>query len=145
MVTADAMGNWSYMVPAGMELMDGAMVMLSARSMGPSGEVTVSVNFTVDASTTVAVTSPVRESRVDTQRPEIRGTGEPGATITLVFDTGERATVTVDAMGNWSFTPAMPLRPGDFRANHRARSRRQHGHAAACVRRRRGVFTRRWR
>jgi hypothetical protein len=113
MVTADAMGNWRYTVPAGMELVDGAMVTVSATAMGADGPVTVSVTVTVDASTTVAVTSPMRESRVFERRPEVRGTAEPGVTITLVFDTGERATVTADAMGNWSFTPTMELSPGE--------------------------------
>jgi large repetitive protein len=73
----------------------------------------VSVTVTVDASTTVSVTSPMREARVRERRPELRGTAEPGATITLVFDTGERATVTADAMGNWSFTPTMELSVGE--------------------------------
>jgi hypothetical protein len=112
-VTADAMGNWRYTVPAGMELMDGAMVTVSATAMGAEGPVTVSVTVTVDASTTVTVTSPMREGRVRERRPEVRGTAEPGATITLVFDTGERATVTADAMGNWSFTPTMELAVGE--------------------------------
>ncbi|MFO0562579.1 MAG: Ig-like domain-containing protein [Polyangiales bacterium] len=123
MVTADAMGNWSYTVPAAMPLMDGATVMLSASAMGPSGVVTVSVTFTVDASTTVSITSPMSGAMVMETRPEIRGTGEPGATITLVFDSGERGTVTVDAMGNWSFTPTTSLSAGPHRVEVTARDR----------------------
>lgn len=111
-VMADAMGNWTYSVPAGMELMDGAMVTVTASAMGPDGLVRTTVSFTIDASTTVSITSPARESRTMETRPEIRGTGEPGATITLMFDSGERATVTVDAMGNWRYTPTTPLAEG---------------------------------
>lgn len=112
MVTADAMGNWTYTIPAGMELADGAMVTVTASASSGGATRMVSVTFNIDASTTLRVITPAAESRVTETRPTVSGTGEPGATVTLVFASGERATVTVDAMGNWSFTPTMPLPEG---------------------------------
>lgn len=112
MVTADAMGNWTYTIPAGMELADGAMVTVTASATSGGTTRRVSVTFTIDASTTVTVSAPVAGSSTMETRPAVVGTGEPGATVTLVFATGERATVTVDAMGNWRFTPTMPLPEG---------------------------------
>ncbi|GFE73806.1 Ig-like domain-containing protein [Novosphingobium sp. TCA1] len=59
------------------------------------------------------VTGPlVAGSSTNDSTPTFRGTGEPGATVT-VFDNGTRiGTATVGADGNWSFTPSTPLGDG---------------------------------
>ncbi|MCA1178232.1 Ig-like domain-containing protein [Pantoea rwandensis] len=45
--------------------------------------------------------------------PVLSGTAEPGSTVTVTDNTDTvLGTATVDALGNWTFTPANPLDPG---------------------------------
>ncbi|PJI47424.1 MAG: hypothetical protein CTR55_19790 [Pseudomonas sp.] len=48
----------------------------------------------------------------DDVRPEIQGTGKSGSTITVYDGEVELGTTTVDAKGNWSFTPTADLAEG---------------------------------
>ncbi len=59
------------------------------------------------------VTGPlVAGSSTNDSTPTFRGTGEPGATVTI-FDNGTRiGTATVGADGNWTFTLSTPLGDG---------------------------------
>ncbi|OWP36609.1 Ig-like domain-containing protein, partial [Pseudomonas nitroreducens] len=45
--------------------------------------------------------------------PTIDGKTEPGSTVEVTFPTGEVATTTADADGNWSVTPTQPLPEGE--------------------------------
>ncbi len=70
-----------------------------------------------DAASTSAVqiTSISDDELVATSSPIIKGKGKPGSTVTIILhsDTEQTAIVTVDANGNWSYTPTTPLEPGD--------------------------------
>ncbi len=59
------------------------------------------------------MTGPIANgSTTDDSQPEIRGTAEPGSTVTI-FDGGEAlGQMTADDTGNWSFTPETPLAEG---------------------------------
>ncbi|MDD5359409.1 MAG: Ig-like domain-containing protein, partial [Sulfurovaceae bacterium] len=48
--------------------------------------------------------------------PTISGTGEVGATISVIIN-GETLTTTVDSSGNWSVTPTTPLDDGSYTAD----------------------------
>lgn len=60
------------------------------------------------------ILSPQSNADVSTSQPVIQGTATPGSVVTLVIhsDAGTTVTVTTDANGNWSYTPATPLDPG---------------------------------
>ena len=62
----------------------------------------------------VEITSVQENQQVDSQTPVISGKGVPGSTITIVIHSTDpqTATVTVDANGNWVYTPTTPLAPG---------------------------------
>lgn len=61
------------------------------------------------------ITSITDNEQVATSTPQIKGKGVPGSTITIIIhsDTAQTATVTVDANGNWVYTPTTPLESGD--------------------------------
>ena len=53
-----------------------------------------------------------RGAVTDDTRPDIKGTGEPGATIEVFDGPKSIGTAIVDAQGNWSLTPTSPLLNG---------------------------------
>jgi len=64
---------------------------------------------------TVSVKEPFEGEAINTQQPEFQGQGPQGATITIVLESEEpiQATVRVNADGLWSWSPAVPLDPGE--------------------------------
>jgi hypothetical protein len=80
-------------------------------TLAASQEATTGATATTSA---VLITSIKEDQVVATESPVIRGKGIPGTTITIVIhsDTEQTAVVTVDANGNWVFTPSTPLEPG---------------------------------
>jgi hypothetical protein len=118
-VTADAMGNWSTAAPTGAIAMDGMVTITVSSRDAAENTANATSTITVD-SRVVAISAP---AMVMDACSEVRGIGEPGATITIVFDSGERGTVTVDAMGNWAITPTPQLGAGPHRVEVTARDR----------------------
>ena len=56
--------------------------------------------------TPVAITGPTAGQTVTTKRPVVTGTGEPGASVSVVTQSGKNlGTVIVGADGNWTLTP----------------------------------------
>lgn len=62
---------------------------------------------------TVDILTPASGSVLAERRPAVTGTAEPGSTVTLRLDNGQAVTVTVDANGDWSYTPMMDLADGN--------------------------------
>jgi hypothetical protein len=59
------------------------------------------------------IESPILNEDVSSTQPEIRGKGVPGSSITVIIHSDPITdTVTVDANGNWVYTPSTPLSPG---------------------------------
>lgn len=64
-------------------------------------------------SASLAIVSPTDEGTTTNDKPVIRGTSAPGATITLtIYSTPQTVTVTADANGDWVYTPDTPLQSG---------------------------------
>ncbi len=60
----------------------------------------------------ILITSPT-ENTSSSPQPTITGKAPPGATVTLVIRSNAiTVTVTADANGNWTYTPATPLESG---------------------------------
>ncbi|MBG4052440.1 Ig-like domain repeat protein, partial [Pseudomonas aeruginosa] len=102
-VTADGSGNWTFTPST--PLPNGTVV--NATATDPSGNASSPASVTVDA---VAPATPVVNPSNGTT---LRGTAEPGATVTLTDGNGNPiGQVTADGSGNWSFTPTTPLPNG---------------------------------
>lgn len=117
-------GSWMFTVPSA--LTDGVHS-FTAISFNLKGHSAESTHFTLtidtqapDAPQLSAVTDDVgtivgalhSDSVTDDAKPTFSGTGEVGDTITLYDGQTKLGTTTVDASGNWSFTPSQPLSDG---------------------------------
>ena len=71
------------------------------------------VTFTVDTTTAVVVLTPADGSTTTALTPEISGTGEAGAAISVTEGGLPVCTTTVLPDGSWSCSPALPQAPGD--------------------------------
>lgn len=58
------------------------------------------------------ISSPMTGTMTATKRPVITGTGTPGKVVVITVNGMEVGRATVDAMGNWSFTPDRDLPTG---------------------------------
>jgi MYXO-CTERM domain-containing protein len=93
-------GTWSFAAPT---LMEGAWTtsVVSTDSLGNMA--TDSQTFTVDTGTTVAIVYPADMATIGDAMPNIFGTGEPGASISVDVDGTVLGTAVVDTEGNWTF------------------------------------------
>jgi len=72
-----------------------------------------STTSTSASSSALLISSPIINEDVTSTTPQIRGKGTPGTTITVIIHSDPiTATVTVDASGNWIYTPTTPLTAG---------------------------------
>ncbi|MBM7119394.1 adventurous gliding motility protein AgmC [Archangium primigenium] len=114
-VMVDASGNWSYTPQT--DLTQGSHT-VSASATDAAGNPSPASNtntFTVDSIRPVApvVVTPANNTYVTTARPVITGTAEANTTVTVYLDgVAQPVTVTADASGNWTFTPATDLTQG---------------------------------
>ncbi len=123
--TVDEEGNWSFTPETPLDDGPHEITLVQRDPVGndskPSDPWVVIVKTTPpDAPVITAViddqgpvTGPIAKgSTTDDSQPEIRGTAEPGSTVTI-FDGGEVLGQTkADDNGNWSFTPETPLAEG---------------------------------
>jgi len=109
-VTVAGDGTWSIEVTT--ELSEGPhAIVVNATDAAGNGATDTSI-YTVDLSTTVAITLPTDGARVMTATPTITGTGEPGATVVVSVDGTEVGTTTVGADGTWSVAVSTALAEG---------------------------------
>ena len=118
--TVAADGTWS--VTPTVALPDGLARFDVATRDAAGNTANTTVNLTVD--TTISLTAQLApssdsgtadDSLTNDNTPMLRGTGEPGASITVTSPTGEVLTTTVVADGTWSVTPTMVLPDGPAR------------------------------
>ncbi|BAI95536.1 hypothetical protein Sj15T_33330 [Sphingobium sp. TA15] len=123
--STDGSGAWSFTPTTA--LTDGTHDLTAAEALGggafgpASGAFTINVDTAAPAAPAITVaiddvaafTGGITDGGLtNDSAPEIRGTGEIGATVTL-FDNGSPVgTAVVDASGNWSISPVGPLAEG---------------------------------
>lgn len=117
-VAAD--GSWS--VTPTVALPDGGPQNISVTATDPAGNVSPAafVQVTIDTGlpTLTAALNPVADSSnpadsiTSDTTPSIKGTGDPGQTVTVTSPTGEVLTAIVAADGTWSVTPTVALPEG---------------------------------
>lgn len=115
-VTADGSGNWDYTVPT--DLADGPHVVRATTEDDAGNTATDLTIFTVDTTPPpLTIFTPADGSSTNNKQPNISGTTEPGATVTISIDGGAPVTVQADDNGNWSYTPDTPLAEGSHKVD----------------------------
>lgn len=89
----------------------------TASVTGAGRTVTDDARFTVDLSTTVAITAPANGSTIADNTPEILGTGEPGAVVVVTLDGATLGSTTVGPDGSWVLVVTSPLGNGPHTAS----------------------------
>jgi small neutral amino acid transporter SnatA (MarC family) len=114
----DEDGNWT--VPVTTPLPDGPHTASAVQADEAGNESAADdVEFTLDdtvAPDAPVITAPAEGSTTNTT-PDIVGTGEPGATVTVSIDGTEIGETTVDAEGNWTVPVTTPLAEGPHTAS----------------------------
>ncbi|BET41992.1 Ig-like domain-containing protein [Atlantibacter hermannii] len=121
-VTADADGNWSFTPETALDDGEHAFTVEVNDTAGNTSPATAAGTITIDTTAPAAASEvtlsgddqPLADgaSTQDTT-PTISGEAEAGS-IVVIYDNGvEIGTVTADADGNWSFTPATALDDGE--------------------------------
>lgn len=113
--TADGAGNWSC-TPATALPEGGHDAVATSSDAGGNSSQSPPRPFTIDTTPpqAPAVTQPGDNTGVDTPRPTYRGTGEPGATVSVRVDgqPGVVCTAAVANDGRWSCNQPTDLTPG---------------------------------
>jgi hypothetical protein len=85
----------------------------------PSGTLTITPTPTIASqsgqatASAVTITSIKKNQEITTDTPTFSGKAPPGTTVTLTIHSEPRTViVTVDANGNWTYTPEVGLEPG---------------------------------
>lgn len=106
-----ANGMWSWQ-PAN-DLAAGAYVVTATATDGVGNSATDTSDFTVDLTgPTLTITQPADGSTTNETTPMITGKTDPGASVSVIIDGGAAQTVTADANGDWTVTPASALADG---------------------------------
>lgn len=114
-ITIGMDGTWSVAVVTA--LAEGMHTVIATATDAAGNTAMDTSIFTVDTSTTVAITSPADGTRVMTTTPTISGTTEPGASVVVSVDGTEIGTVTADGAGNWSIMVTTALTEGPHSAS----------------------------
>lgn len=120
--TADAAGNWTFVLPEAHALAgDGDYLFTAINQIGASiatDEITV---YLLSEANTVIIESPVEGETTSTQ-PHVVGSANPNATLTLAVDGVELGTTLVDENGRWTWDVPSPLPfgPANIKATDKA-------------------------
>lgn len=121
----DESGNWSFTPDAPLGQGQHNFTVVATDQAGNTGGVSSSFTIELDSiapsipvissvqDNTAPTTGPISNGQISNEsRPALSGTGEVGATITVLSDGQAIGTTIVGAGGNWSFTPSAALGNG---------------------------------
>ncbi|MFL3496470.1 BapA/Bap/LapF family large adhesin [Citrobacter portucalensis] len=121
----DESGNWSFTPDAPLEQGQHNFTVVATDQAGNTGGVSSSFTIELDSiapsipvissvqDNTAPTTGPISNGQISNEsRPALSGTGEVGATITVLSDGQAIGTTIVGAGGSWSFTPSAALGNG---------------------------------
>ncbi|WP_434299375.1 adventurous gliding motility protein AgmC [Corallococcus exiguus] len=111
-VTVDASGNWSYALPG--PLAEGSYTVTAVSTNGAgTNSATATSTFTVDLTPpTVAISTPVDGSTVNTPNVTVTGTSTGATSVTLTYNGTDYGPIPVDGSGNWSYPLPVTLPEG---------------------------------
>ncbi|MFB1481346.1 Ig-like domain-containing protein [Corallococcus sp. RDP092CA] len=108
-ISVDASGNWSFPLPVTLPEGPNTVTATATDAAGNTSTPATST-FTVDLSVpTVAISTPVTGTSVNTDTVTVTGTTTNATSVTLTFDGASYGPISVDASGNWSFPLPGPL------------------------------------
>lgn len=121
----DESGNWSFTPDAPLGQGQHIFTVVATDQAGNTGGVSSSFTIELDSiapsipvissvqDNTAPTTGPISNGQISNEsRPALSGTGEVGATITVLSDGQPIGTTIVGAGGSWSFTPSAALGNG---------------------------------
>ncbi|MCX9017762.1 Ig-like domain-containing protein, partial [Citrobacter portucalensis] len=121
----DESGNWSFTPDAPLGQGQHIFTVVATDQAGNTGGVSSSFTIELDSiapsipvissvqDNTAPTTGPISNGQISNEsRPALSGTGEVGATITVLSDGQAIGTTIVGAGGSWSFTPSAALGNG---------------------------------
>ena len=121
----DESGNWSFTPDAPLGQGQHNFTVVATDQAGNTGGVSSSFTIELDSiapsipvissvqDNTAPTTGPISNGQISNEsRPALSGTGEIGATITVLSDSQPIGTTIVGAGGSWSFTPSAALGNG---------------------------------
>ena len=113
--TAGPDGSWTFTPTTPLAPGEHTVTASAEDVLGNASEVSEPVTFTIDVTAPDApvITSPTDGSLTSDPTPPVRGTGEPGATVTVFVDGTSVGETLVDPDGVWELTPTTPLTDGD--------------------------------
>ena len=122
---ADGSGNWSFTPTSALAQGENIFTVTATDAAGNTSGASTSFTILVDSiapsapviltvqDNTAPTTGPISNGQISNEsRPALSGTGEIGATITVLSDGQAIGTTIVGAGGNWSFTPSAALGNG---------------------------------
>ncbi|MCE9672079.1 DUF4215 domain-containing protein [Myxococcus stipitatus] len=111
---ADATGHWTCTPSSPLSEGPHEVVAVATNDFGTQSTPSTAVPFTVDVTAPVApvITGPAPGSLLNTNTPDISGTGTPGTTVAVREGGTLVCTATVQDDGRWSCAPATPLADG---------------------------------
>jgi hypothetical protein len=113
--TASDTGAWTFTPPTPLAEGEHTAVATATDAAGNVSPESNEVTFTVDtvAPPAPVITSPSTGDLLSDATPEIAGTAEANAVVTVIIDGTEAGTTTADDIGAWTFTPPTPLADGE--------------------------------
>ena len=122
---ADGSGNWSFTPTNALAQGENIFTVTATDAAGNTSGASTSFTILVDSiapsapviltvqDNTAPTTGPISNGQISNEsRPALSGTGEVGATITVLSDGQAIGTTIVGAGGSWSFTPSAALGNG---------------------------------
>ncbi|WP_292103623.1 Ig-like domain-containing protein [Brevundimonas sp.] len=111
--TADEAGVWAFITPP---LVAGGhtVTAMAADAAGNVSPASAAVALIVDADPPAmpTLTSPADGSLITDPTPDVTGTAEPGALVSVIIDGNTVGTATADGAGAWTFAVSVPLVDG---------------------------------
>ena len=113
-VTVDTSGNWSFTPTTALADATYAFTATATDAAGNKSTPSSAVNLIVDATAPTVPTFTTTGGTTNDSTPTLTGTAEANSIISIFQGTTVLGTATVDASGNWSFTPSTPLADGSY-------------------------------
>ncbi|WP_461472475.1 Ig-like domain-containing protein [Microbacterium sp. HJ5] len=107
-------GDWTFSTTTPLTEGEHTVTATATDEAGNTGPESAGNTFTVDSLAPAApvISAPADGSSTNDTTPDITGTAEPNSTVTVRIDGAVVGETDADGLGNWIFTPAIPLAPG---------------------------------
>ncbi|RKG83410.1 cell envelope biogenesis protein OmpA [Corallococcus exercitus] len=113
-ISVDASGNWSFTLPGPLTEDTYTITAVSTNGAG-TNSATATSTFTVDLTPpTVAISTPVDGSAINTDTVTVTGTSTGATSVTLTYNGTDYGPIPVDGAGNWTYQLPVSLPEGSI-------------------------------